>query len=121
MVLGSGIRDPRSGILDPEKTYSGSRIPNPGVKKHPIPDPGSGSATLSIRTADDSSVPFCYFNSSSLSAVANYDLRCMQFVDPACNDFRVLQLRWENLNQNLKMKKFKNLILIITKATFRPI
>jgi hypothetical protein len=38
--LGSGIRDPRSGIRDPEKTYSGSRIPDPGVKKHPIPDPG---------------------------------------------------------------------------------
>ncbi len=46
MVLGSGIRDPRSRIRDPEKTYSGSRIPDPGVKKHPIPDPGSGSATL---------------------------------------------------------------------------
>ncbi len=43
---GSGIRDPGSGIRDPEKTYSGSRIPDPGVKKHPIPDPGSGSATL---------------------------------------------------------------------------
>ncbi len=46
MVLGSGIRDP-------EKTYSGSRIPDPGVKKAPdpgsrIPDPGSGSATLQI-------------------------------------------------------------------------
>ena len=41
MVLGSGIRDPRSGIRDPEKTYSESRIPDPGVKKHPIPDPGS--------------------------------------------------------------------------------
>jgi hypothetical protein len=26
MVLGSGIWDPRSGIRDPEKTYSGSRI-----------------------------------------------------------------------------------------------
>ena len=33
--------DPGSGIWDPEKTYSGSRIPDPGVKKHPIPDPGS--------------------------------------------------------------------------------
>ena len=44
MGLGSGIRDPRSGIQDPEKTYSGSRIPDPGVKK--APDPGSGSATL---------------------------------------------------------------------------
>ncbi len=60
---------------------------------------------MSIRIADDSSLPFCYFNSSSLSAVANYDLRCIQFVDPACNDFRVLQLRWGNLNQNSKMKK----------------
>ncbi len=38
--------DPGSEIRDPEKTYSGSRIPDPGVKKHPIPDPGSGSATL---------------------------------------------------------------------------
>jgi hypothetical protein len=37
MVLGSGIRDP-------EKTHSGSRIQ--GSKRHRIPDPGSGSATL---------------------------------------------------------------------------
>ncbi len=35
------IRDPGSEIRDPEKIYSGSRIPDPGVKKHPIPDPGS--------------------------------------------------------------------------------
>jgi hypothetical protein len=34
--------DPGSEIRDPVKTYSGSRIPDPGVKKHPIPDPGSG-------------------------------------------------------------------------------
>jgi hypothetical protein len=27
-------------------SHPGSRIPDPGVKKHPIPDPGSGSATL---------------------------------------------------------------------------
>jgi hypothetical protein len=40
------IWDPGSEIRDPEKTYSGSRIPDPGVKKAPIPDPGSGSATL---------------------------------------------------------------------------
>jgi hypothetical protein len=39
MDLGSGIRDP-------EKTHSGSQIPDPGVKK--APDPGSGSATLWI-------------------------------------------------------------------------
>jgi hypothetical protein len=31
--------DPGSGIRDPEKTYSGSRILDPGVKK--APDPGS--------------------------------------------------------------------------------
>jgi hypothetical protein len=37
-----------SGIRDPEKTYSGSRIPDPGGKK--VPDPGSGSATLLLRT-----------------------------------------------------------------------
>jgi hypothetical protein len=35
MGLGSGIRDP-------EKTYFGFRIPDPGVKK--APDPGSGTA-----------------------------------------------------------------------------
>ncbi len=35
--------DPGSEIRDPEKTYSGSRIPDPGVKKHPIPDPGSAT------------------------------------------------------------------------------
>jgi hypothetical protein len=36
---GFGIRDPGSEIRDPEKTYSGIRIPDPGVKK--APDPGS--------------------------------------------------------------------------------
>ncbi len=35
-----------SGIRDPEKTYSGSRIPDPGGKK--VPDPGS--ATLQEST-----------------------------------------------------------------------
>ncbi len=45
MGLGSGIRVPRSG-------KNLSQIPDPGVKKAPdpgsrIPDPGSGSATLS--------------------------------------------------------------------------
>jgi hypothetical protein len=38
------VWDPGSEIRDPEKTYSESRIPDPGVKK--APDPGSGSATL---------------------------------------------------------------------------
>jgi hypothetical protein len=36
---GSGIRDPGFEIRDPEKTYSGFRISDPGVKK--APDPGS--------------------------------------------------------------------------------
>jgi hypothetical protein len=45
-IYGFGIRDPRSGIRDPEKTYSESWIPDPGVKK--APDPGSGSATLVV-------------------------------------------------------------------------
>ncbi len=46
------IWDPGSEIRDPEKTYSGSRISDPGVKK--APDPGSGSATLGtgIKSAD---------------------------------------------------------------------
>jgi hypothetical protein len=35
---------PGSEIRDPEKTHSGSRIQ--GSKRHRIPDPGSGSATL---------------------------------------------------------------------------
>jgi hypothetical protein len=34
------------GIRDPEKTYSGSRIQDPGVKK--APDSASGSATLFV-------------------------------------------------------------------------
>ncbi len=38
------VWDPGSEIRDPEKTYSGSRIQ--GLKRHRIPDPGSGSATL---------------------------------------------------------------------------
>jgi hypothetical protein len=34
------------GILDPEKTYSGSRIPDPGVKKSA--DPGSGTLLTNV-------------------------------------------------------------------------
>jgi hypothetical protein len=40
--------DPGSGIRDPGSGKNLFRIPDPGVKKHPIPDPGSGSATLSV-------------------------------------------------------------------------
>jgi hypothetical protein len=39
MLSNIWVWDPGSGIRDPEKTYSGSRIPDPGVKK--APDPGS--------------------------------------------------------------------------------
>jgi hypothetical protein len=41
--LGSGIRDPGSGIRK-------KPIPDPGVKKHPIPDPGSRNR---IRNTDN--------------------------------------------------------------------
>jgi hypothetical protein len=41
MSLGSGIRDPGSGIRNKPIPDPGSRIPDPGVKKAPIPDPGS--------------------------------------------------------------------------------
>ena len=46
---GSEIRDPGSEIRDPGSGKNLFRIPDPGVEKHPIPDPGSGSATLSKR------------------------------------------------------------------------
>jgi hypothetical protein len=39
------VWDPGSQIRDPEKTYSGSGIPYPGVKK--APDPGSATLVLS--------------------------------------------------------------------------
>jgi hypothetical protein len=39
MVLGSGIRDPRYGIRKRPIPDPGSRILDPGVKKHKIPDP----------------------------------------------------------------------------------
>jgi hypothetical protein len=44
MVLGSGIREPGSGIRKKPIPDLGSRIQ--GSKRHRIPDPGSGSATL---------------------------------------------------------------------------
>jgi hypothetical protein len=34
---------------DPGSGKNLFRIPDPGVKKHPIPDPGSGSATLLVQ------------------------------------------------------------------------
>ncbi len=58
MVLGSGIRDPGSG----KNLF---RIPDPGVKKHPIPDPGSGSATLQKRRNKGFSYYFCLMTEGS--------------------------------------------------------
>jgi hypothetical protein len=57
MGLGFGIRDPRSGIRDPEKNLF--RIPDPGPvsKRHRIPDPGSGSATLLVVVCDRTDLP----------------------------------------------------------------
>ena len=56
MVLGSGIRDPGSEIRDPRSGIRKKPIPDPGSRgqKAPnpgsrIPDPGSGSATLVFR------------------------------------------------------------------------
>jgi hypothetical protein len=50
MLSNIWVWDPGSEIRDPEKTYSGCRIPDPGVKK--APDPGSGSATLQFLHLD---------------------------------------------------------------------
>ncbi len=46
MLSNIWVWDPGSEIRDPENTYSGSRIQGP--KRHRIPDPGSGSATLYV-------------------------------------------------------------------------
>jgi hypothetical protein len=60
MVLGSGIRDPGSG----KNLFW---IPDPGVKRPPIPDPGSGSATL-LQTKGCIMKGFeCYTDSSGTS------------------------------------------------------
>jgi hypothetical protein len=49
MGLGSGIRDPGSG-----KTYFRSRIPDPGVKKAPDPDPGSATLLEGLKITQKS-------------------------------------------------------------------
>ncbi len=38
------------------------RIPDPGVKMHPIPDPGSGSATLLAAISSNAPPPFPNLN-----------------------------------------------------------
>jgi hypothetical protein len=53
MGLGSGTRDPRSGIRKKPIPDSGSRIQVQGSKRHRIPDPGSGSATLKKKNKED--------------------------------------------------------------------
>jgi hypothetical protein len=44
------VWDSGSEIQDPEKAYSGSRILDPGARVKNAPDPGSGSATLLVRS-----------------------------------------------------------------------
>jgi hypothetical protein len=46
LIIVKNIWDPRSGIQDPEKIRHGTGPRIQEVKKHRIPDPGSGSATL---------------------------------------------------------------------------
>jgi hypothetical protein len=45
---GFGIRDPGSEIRDPGSGKNLFRIPDPGVKKAPIPDPGSATLHTKI-------------------------------------------------------------------------
>jgi hypothetical protein len=52
MALGSGIRDPRSGIRKKYIPDPGSRIQGSKSTQSRIPDPGSGSATLGIATME---------------------------------------------------------------------
>jgi hypothetical protein len=72
MGLGSGIRDPGSEIRDPEKTYSGSRIPDPGVKK--APDPGSGSAILGFWISEMLGYRICSFPPVMLKICLRYTI-----------------------------------------------
>ncbi len=53
---GFGIRDPRSGIRDPAKTYSGSPIP--GSKRHRIPDPDPQHCKNWIKCTDEKKLIF---------------------------------------------------------------
>ncbi len=50
--LSSNKYDPGclSRIPDPDADFLPSRIPDPGSKRYPIPEPGSGSATLHLCT-----------------------------------------------------------------------
>jgi hypothetical protein len=61
-------------------SHPGSRIPDPGVKKHPIPDPGSGSATLLLELL----ILLKYYPIVSFIRVANpievlYILSCLLY------------------------------------------
>ncbi len=94
------IWDPESEIRDPEKTYSGSRIPKLGVKK--APDPGSGSATLPVFVLRVSSAHLKqskYFNSSSFPTIPQILLHISA---PLCrfkgSDQRENRRVWSNIN-----------------------
>jgi hypothetical protein len=92
---GFGIRDPRSGIRDPEKTYSGSRIQ--GSKRHRIPDPDPQHCQqvfISVKTAIEERVldltlsskekpvtlPKVSFFRSGILRIRNYFLRIRNYL-----------------------------------------
>ncbi len=57
---GSEIQDRESKIWDPESRIWRKPIPDPGVKKHRIPDPVYGIATLPATTQNRWHVLFFY-------------------------------------------------------------
>jgi hypothetical protein len=59
------------GMRDPEQTYSGSRIPDPGVKKAPDP----GCATLA-RTSAQPQVNLSLLRGNSLKFQPLYSVHC---------------------------------------------
>jgi hypothetical protein len=56
-----GIRDPRSGIRDPEETYSGSRIQVSKNTQSRIPDPDPQHCLRHSRVADPDPMGPSYF------------------------------------------------------------
>ncbi len=82
------VWDPGSKIRYPEKTYSGSWIQDPWVKK--APDPGSGSATLiysflNYRRNEDK--PKYSFLNYRWFANANYHMHVRKYPDRRCHAF----------------------------------
>jgi hypothetical protein len=64
-IYGFGIRDPGSG----KNLF---RIPDPGVKK--APDPGSGSATMSIASYREESIVVCICSQMEQADIVSYGI-----------------------------------------------